>query len=173
MCQLRYPNDQSLNPVRLAISEARSFVNNPEEQMSNMTEEAQQFLGFFAGAGAGAGVSLVALYSAGITGLSAAGITSGLAAIGGSMVAGIGVLALPVVALGVGGYLLAKALGSASEDLNTVKRRLLADCRRLLPLVQNYDVDSQPENVRDMSQLISRALEGAINDLVHDLTVVI
>jgi hypothetical protein len=64
--------------------------------------------GAAAGAGVGAAASLAALYSLGVTGLSAAGITSGLAAagalIGGGMVAGIGVLSAPIAMLAVGGY---------------------------------------------------------------------
>ncbi len=46
-----------------------------------------------AGAVTGGTAGFTALYFSGITGLSAAGITSGLAAIGGSMVGGISVIA--------------------------------------------------------------------------------
>ena len=58
--------------------------------------------------GVGAAASFTALYTLGTVGLSAAGITSGLAAagaiVGGGMAAGLAVLAAPVAVLGVVGY---------------------------------------------------------------------
>jgi len=69
-------------------------------------------LGTMIGATTGAGFSYIALYLLGVHGLSAAGITSGLAAagtvVGGHMVAGIGVLAAPITILAVVGYAFAK-----------------------------------------------------------------
>lgn len=65
-----------------------------------------------AGSGVGAAASFGALYTLGTTGVSAAGITSGLATagsiVGGGMVAGIAVLAAPVAVLGIGGYAIVK-----------------------------------------------------------------
>ena len=63
-----------------------------------------------AGAAAGGATGATALYFGGVTGLSAAGITSGLAAIGGSMVVGIGVIAALPLAGGLLGYAGYKAL---------------------------------------------------------------
>lgn len=64
------------------------------------------------GSGVGAAASFGALYTLGTTGVSAAGITSGLATagsiVGGGMVAGIAVLAAPVAVLGIGGYAIVK-----------------------------------------------------------------
>lgn len=90
------------------------------------------------GAGTGAAGSFTALVFAGTTGLSAAGITSGLAAagavVGGGMAAGIGVLAAPIAVLGIGGYALAKkrknaklaaALSEAISNLYTIQERLM------------------------------------------------
>ena len=66
----------------------------------------------FGGSGVGAAASFGALYTLGTTGVSAAGITSGLATagsiVGGGMVAGIAVLAAPVAVLGIGGYAIVK-----------------------------------------------------------------
>jgi hypothetical protein len=97
-------------------------------------------LGTALGAGAGAVGSITALSSLGISGLSAAGVTTGLSAagglIGGGMLLGIGVLATPVAALGVLGYSLAKkqkqannaaALGEAAKKICDVKARLMQD----------------------------------------------
>ena len=75
-----------------------------------------------------------------MTGLSAAGITSGLGVagsiVGGGMVAGIGVLAAPVAVLAVCGYAIAKrrrnaklaaALRTAVEKLHRIQDRLAAN----------------------------------------------
>ena len=90
------------------------------------------------GAGTGMAGSLFILKALGVAGLSAPGITSGLAAagalVGGGMAAGIGVLATPAVALGVTGYAVAKkrknaklaaALGEAIEKLYAIQTRLM------------------------------------------------
>ncbi|ASD63027.1 hypothetical protein [Bdellovibrio bacteriovorus] len=54
----------------------------------------------------GAGVAITSLSVAGVPGLSAAGITSGLAVLGGSMIGGIFV----VGAIGYGGYKLSRLI---------------------------------------------------------------
>ena len=63
-----------------------------------------------AGVVAGGVTGATALYFGGITGSSAAGITSGLAAIGGSVVLGIGVIAALPLAGGILGYAGCRAL---------------------------------------------------------------
>ena len=75
-----------------------------------------------------------------MTGFSAAGITSGLAAagaiVGGGMVAGVAVLAAPVAGLAVAGYAIARrrrsaklaaALRTAIEKLHPIQERLTAN----------------------------------------------
>ena len=62
-------------------------------------------VGGVAGAGVGVGSSVVAISTAGTTGLSATGITTGLAAIGGSMIGGVVVLtAGTAIIVGAGIY---------------------------------------------------------------------
>jgi hypothetical protein len=89
---------------------------------------ASETLGAAAGAGVGAAASFAALYGLGVTGLSAAGITSGLAAagalIGGGMVAGIGVLAAPVALLAVVGW--AAASHRKKQRVQQLQRDVLA-----------------------------------------------
>uniref|UniRef100_UPI001F154FF2 hypothetical protein n=2 Tax=Enterobacterales TaxID=91347 RepID=UPI001F154FF2 len=81
-----------------------------------------------------------ALYTLGTTGVSAAGITSGLATagsiVGGGMVAGIGILAAPVAVLGIGGYAIVKhrkngklkvALTLAIKKLYDVQEKLMSN----------------------------------------------
>ena len=93
-----------------------------------------------AGAVLGGAASWTALVFAGSSGLSAVGITTGLASVGaifgGGMVVGIGVLAAPPAALAVCGYAIAKrrrnarlaaALRSAIEKLHGIQERLTAN----------------------------------------------
>lgn len=120
-----------------ATHEVQSVLNELENDYPGITEGLSTALG----AGVGGAASFGALYGLGsVVGLSAPGITSGLAAagsiVGGGMVAGIGVLAAPVVLLGIGGYTLAKrkknaklavALGTAIGKLYSIQERLLAN----------------------------------------------
>ena len=67
----------------------------------------------FVSAGAGTGIAVGSLSAAGIPGLSAAGITSGLAVLGaGSMLAGIGTVA----AIGYGSYKLTRWMISSTQS---------------------------------------------------------
>lgn len=117
-----------------ATREVKTILDKLENDYPGITEGMATALG----SGIGAAGSLAALYGLGVTGLSAAGITSGLAAagsiVGGGMVAGIGVLAAPIALLGVGAYALVKkkknvklaaALGTAIKKLYEVQERLM------------------------------------------------
>lgn len=117
-----------------ATSEVKEVLDQLENDYPGVTEGVATVLG----SGVGAAGSLAALYGLGVTGLSAAGITSGLAAagsiVGGGMVAGIGVLAVPIALLGVGAYAIAKkmknaklavALGTAIRKLYEIQERLM------------------------------------------------
>ncbi len=126
------PDQLKLEKER-AARETKEILTNLENDYPGITEGIATALG----AGAGAAGSFTALVFAGTTGLSAAGITSGLAAagsvVGGGMLAGIGVLAAPVALLGVAGYALAKkhktsklavALSTAISNLYDILERL-------------------------------------------------
>ena len=117
-----------------ATKDVKSALDALENDYPGITEGIATALGSTAGAAG----SLAALYALGMTGLSAAGITSGLATagaiVGGGMVAGIGVLAAPVAVLAVTGYCLAKkrknaklatALAVAISKLYAVQERLM------------------------------------------------
>jgi hypothetical protein len=96
------------------------------------------------GSTAGGAGSLAALYLLGTTGLSAVGITSGLATagalVGGGMVAGIGVLAAPVALLGVAGFALANKRKKAkmTAALNTAIQKLYEIQTRLMDNAEYY-----------------------------------
>ena len=84
--------------------EISNIKEEVKDELTNIIDEVKKYCpwitkekGGILGGIAGAPLSLTILCSSGkIAGLSAAGITSGLKAIGGSMLAGLGVLALPV-----------------------------------------------------------------------------
>lgn len=118
--------------------EAASEINCVLKQLDKDYPGALEGLGAALGAGVGGAGAFGALFLAGTTGLSAAGITSGLAAagalVGGGMVAGIGVLAAPVAVLGIAGYAIAKkrksakhaaALATAIGKLYDIQSRLM------------------------------------------------
>jgi hypothetical protein len=117
-----------------ATQEVKRVLDQLENDYPGVTEGMATALGSTTGAAG----SLAALYFLGSTGLSAVGITSGLATagalVGGGMVAGIGVLAAPIALLGVGGYALMKkrknaqlaaALGQAIKKLYDIQERLV------------------------------------------------
>ena len=100
-----------------------------------------------AGAAAGGATGATALYFGGVTGLSAAGITSGLAAIGGSMVVGIGVMAALPLAGGLIGYAGCRAIkeyrrknGSKTRRLGAGRRHEKPGKRQPPPMVHNQEV---------------------------------
>ena len=72
-----------------------------------------------AGAGVGVAMGAAALYWCGISGFSAAGITSGLAVIGGSMLGGIGIIAVLPLAGALGARRRYRALWKTSEEGNS------------------------------------------------------
>lgn len=117
-----------------AARETKMILDQLENDFPGITEGVATVIGSVTG---GAG-SLAALYFLGTTGLSAVGITSGLATagaiVGGGMVSGLFILAAPVAICGILGYAFAKkrknakiavALGVAIKKLYEVQERLL------------------------------------------------
>ena len=113
-----------------AMDEVTSALQALENKFPGITEGAAAL----AGSGVGAAASFGALYTLGTTGVSAAGITSGLATAGsidgGGMVAGIAAV------LGIGGYAIVKhkknakltaALSQAIQKLYEVQERLMSN----------------------------------------------
>ena len=96
----------ALESIKLVLAEADKAMN--EKARTINTSDIPEALGGVVGGAIGAGASLTLLNMAGVAGFSAAGITSGLAALGavagGSMVAGIIVTAALVTLLSLAGY---------------------------------------------------------------------
>lgn len=128
-------SDLEIENIRLkAEKDVTDALNKLERDSPGITEG----LAAACGAGVGGAGAFAALSALGVSGLSAAGITSGLAAagtiVGGGMLAGIGVLAAPVAVLALGGYAIAKkrknaklaaSLATAINKLYEVQVRLM------------------------------------------------
>ncbi len=161
----------SLNSISKVINEASEALNNKARVIADSA--IPEVLAGAAGVVAGGAIGFIALINLGVVGLSAAGITSGLAAagaiIGGGMVAGIGVLAAPAVILGAG------AVGLTAA----VKRKKLTEKKEelLKAAVSKYDaivhalkdeVNMTKERAEYLNAL-NILLQAAIRDLKADL----
>ena len=118
--------------------EAHEDMKEALDELRRDEPEVADAAGAAVGSILGGAASFTTLYFGGVTGLSAVGITSGLATagLGAGMVAGIGVLAAPVAIFGIIGYGIAKkrrnaklaaALGRAIEKLYKIQERLMAN----------------------------------------------
>lgn len=169
--QVNFKSMDSLTSIIKVVNEADEALNNKARVIADSA--IPEVLSGAAGAVAGGALSFIALINLGVVGLSAAGITSGLAAagaiIGGGMVAGIGVLAAPVVILGAG------AVGLTSA----IKRKKVTEKKEelLKAAVSKYDaivrtlkdeVDMTKERAEYLNAL-NILLQSAISDLKADL----
>ncbi len=161
----------SLNQVQRTLNEAAKALDDPDRTIEN--SEMKEVLGAVAGVTTGSITSLAALYALGVTGFSAAGITSGLAAagavVGGGMVAGVGVLAAPVAILGIAGYGIAakikhKKLMQAKQEMYTA---VLKKHNELIKALHNTN-EQNKERIKYLSSLIT-LMEAAQKDLESDL----
>ena len=120
--------------------EARSEFKSTIEELAADHPQMVEGAAAAVGGALGAGASFTALFFGGTTGLSAVGITTGLATagsiIGGGMVAGVAVLATPVAVTAVVAYALVKrrrnarlaaALRTAVKKLYQIQKRLAAN----------------------------------------------
>ena len=168
---MKFTSMSALDNVQRVIDDANDAIRNP---MSGIKESAiSEVLGGALGAGLGGGISFAALYGLGTVGLSAAGITSGLAAagalVGGGMAAGVLVLAAPVAAIGGAGvWIVAKR---NQKRLLQRKERVLNDAIRARDAI----VKALEKEVSDNKDRIDRLnalnilLQRAVNDLQSDL----
>ncbi|MEW4264504.1 hypothetical protein Q0N30_12490 [Priestia megaterium] len=167
-----YKDKASLNPIINILNEAGLALHIKSRTINDSA--IPEVLGAVTGATTGAAAGLGLLSMLGVSGFSAAGITSGLATagtlVGGGMVAGIGVLAAPALVLGVVGY------GVVSNDK---KRKLIKTKEALLQdAIKKHDAIIK-ELQNNLKQSEERAyylnslnilLQGIIKDLKADLT---
>jgi hypothetical protein len=170
--QTNFRSLDSLDAIIRVVNEADEALQNKARVIADSA--IPEVLAGAAGAVAGGALSFVALINLGsVVGLSAAGITSGLAAagaiVGGGMVAGIAVLAAPAVILGAG------AVGITAA----VKRRKLTEKKEelLKAAVAKYDaivraLKDEADMTKERAEYLNALnvlLQAAIRDLKADL----
>ena len=169
---MHFQNLESLKTVESVINEAGEALKDKKRTIKN--SPISEVLAGAIGMGVGGAISFAALYLGGsVVGLSAAGITSGLAAagalVGGGMVAGIAVLAAPIAglaALGVG-----LASHSKNKKLLNAKTILYKDAvkkQTSIIAALKEEVDADKDRI-DYLNSLNTLLQAAIRDLKHDL----
>ncbi len=169
-----YKNNDALKPIEKLNAEAEEALND-KERTASTEKDINEALIAAGGISTGGVIGFAGLYYAGITGLSAAGMTSALAAagglIGGGMAAGIAVLAAPAVLLGVGGY--AWAAQRNKRLLIKKKDELLASIRdkhtKIEAEIEAYpSVKAESERL-DYLKRLNILIVAAIEDLEADV----
>jgi len=170
MAERNFKSIESLDQVRRVINEANEALENPDRTIED--SPISEVLHGTLGAGAGGAMSFVALYSLGITGLSAAGITSGLAAagaiVGGGMVAGIGVLAAPVALLAGIGVAAAKnkKMKRLREEVSSLYTKAVSVQNAINEKLRDK-LNMAKERIEYLTSL-NNLLQAAVRDLAHD-----
>lgn len=161
----------ALKPVINVINEAAEALEDKTRIISK-SPISDVLLGAL-GAGVGATGSFAALYTLGTVGLSAAGITSGLAVaggiIGGGMVAGVFVLAAPMVIMSGIGISIANKnkYKKLKQEKEEVYKNALKKHEGILNALKD-EHDSNKERL-DYLKSIDILLTKAIKDLKKDL----
>lgn len=170
--EMKFQSQDALKTVQSVINEANEALNDKTRTIAKSA--IPEVLAGALGVGAGGALSFAALYLGGsVVGLSAAGITSGLAAagalIGGGMAAGVAVLAAPVAVLGATG------VGVASHVKNKKLKEAKELCYREAVRKQNAIIkalknesDADKERI-DYLNSLNTLLQSAIRDLEYDL----
>ena len=164
---MNFQSVDSLQSVVNVVNEAAAALNDKKRTIKESA--IPEVLSGALGAGIGGIGSFAALYGLGTVGLSAAGITSGLAAagsiVGGGMVAGVFVLAAPAVVLAAGGVGVASHL--KNKQLKQEKERLYQEA---LIKALKEEVNADKERL-DYLKSLNILLQRAVEDLQHDLGV--
>lgn len=162
---------ESLQSVVNVVNDAAMALNDKNRTIkeSSIPEVVAGALG----AGVGGVGSFMALYGLGTVGLSAAGITSGLAAagsiVGGGMAAGIFVLAAPVAIAAGTGVALASHLKNKQlcQEKERLYKEALAKHQAIIRALKD-ESDASAERLEYL-QSLNILLERAVNDLKSDL----
>ncbi len=168
-----YKNLDALEPIKNTLAETDKALNDKNRTIK--TSEMPEILGAIAGGAVGVGAGLTLVSVAGISGFSAVGITSGLAALGtvlgGGMVAGIFVAGAPMAILGVGGYSLLSRRNK--KKLKQAKEALLQEALRghdaiIREINQKINVTEERTTYLNSLNIL---LQQVIKDLEADLEV--
>ncbi|HFU3946089.1 TPA: ADP-ribosylglycohydrolase family protein [Streptococcus suis] len=169
--KMHFDSMESLEGVVHIVNEAGLSTLDPNRVMDD--SPLKEVLAMGLGAGLGGAVSYGALYALGTAGLSAAGITSGLAAagalIGGGMVAGFFVLAAPVAILAGGGLAIANILNQ--QHLQQEKKRLYkVALQKHQAIIEALKTENQENKERiDYLTSLNILLQKVIEELKEDL----
>lgn len=177
---MNFQSVDSLQQVVCVVNEAAVALNDKHRTIKESA--IPEVLGGALGAGIGGVASFAALYGLGTVGLSAVGISSGLAAAGGTasaiiggalspMVAGIFVLALPVACLAAGGVGVAAHL--KHKQLHQEKERLFQEALKKHEAIFKAlkDETFADKERLDYLQSLNILLSQAVKELKHDLGV--
>lgn len=167
-----FKNVEALEPVNKLIEEASIALQDNSRTIK--TSAIPDVLGAAIGSLAGGGVSFAALFLGGsVTGVSAAGITSGLSAagaiVGGGMTAGVFVLAAPIVILGGVGYGVIHA--KREEKLKLARQNLYNLALQKQQAIINalkQEANASKERIEYLTSL-NILLQKAIEDLKSDI----
>ncbi len=170
---MNFQSVESLQQVVNVVNEASAALDDKTRTIRESS--IPEVLGGALGAGIGGVGSFAALYGLGTVGLSAAGITSALAAagsvVGGGMVAGVFVLAAPVAVLAAGGVGVAAHL--KNKQLRQEKERLYQEAlkkHQAIIVALKNEADADKERL-DYLQSLNILLTQALKDLKQDLGV--
>lgn len=169
-----YKNNDALLPIEKLITEADAALEDKNRTTSTDTDINEALIAA-GGIGVGGTIGFAGLYYAGVTGLSAAGITSALAAagglVGGGMAAGIVVLAAPAVLLGVGAY--AWAAQRNKQKLIERKKELLSKMLEKHKKISAELHKFSPKNGArsDYLERLNTLIRAAIADLEADMKI--
>ncbi|WP_226376945.1 coiled-coil domain-containing protein [Oceanobacillus halotolerans] len=170
---MNFKSMDSLQPIVNVVNEAGIALH--DKTRTSVNSPLGDVISGALGAGLGGAGSFAALYGLGTAGLSAVGITSGLASaggiVGGGMVAGVFVLAAPVAILAGGGVALnAKR---RKKKLKQEKERLYQEALRKHDAIikaLKEEVDTTKERADHLNGL-NILLQQAIRELKVDLGV--
>lgn len=168
---MNFASLDSLQSVANVVNDASLALNDKTRTIKD--SPLSEVVAGALGAGVGGAISFAALYAAGTVGLSAAGITSALAAagaiVGGGMTAGIFVLAAPLAALaGLGVGLVSR---KKNQQLKQEKERLYkAALEKQQAIIKAIRTETEASKER-MNYLegLNILLKKAIEDLRKDL----
>ncbi len=176
--EMKFQSVEALQQVVNVVNEASDALSDKKRTIRESAIP-EVLLGAI-GAGAGGAISFTALYGLGTVGLSAAGITSGLAAAGAGasavmggllspMVAGIFVLAIPAAGLAAAGV--GTAVHMKNRQLRQEKERLYQEVlikHQAVILAQKQALNESRER-QEYLQSLNTLLARAVQDLKHDL----
>ncbi len=176
--EMKFQSVEALQQVVNVVNEASDALSDKKRTIRESAIP-EVLLGAI-GAGAGGAISFTALYGLGTVGLSAVGITSGLAAAGAGasavmggllspMVAGIFVLALPAAGLAAAGV--GTAVHMKNRQLRQEKERLYQEVlikHQAVILAQKQALNESRER-QEYLQSLNTLLARAVQDLKHDL----